>query len=410
MKLFCIIMLSLLGYGMPLQAEESPNAASDREYWVATMDQIARPVIWNLAAETLHKNMPAESVQLRKGGERISKLEAFGRTMCGISHWIELGPDDTKEGILRGEYAKMARKALSNAVNPESPEMMVFDESISRQPLVDAAFLCQGLLHAPVQLWEMSDEKTKTNLINALKTVRQIEPWDNNWLLFSSMVEAALLEFTGECNQEYLMRGVKKFMTEWYKGDSIYGDGADVHVDYYNSFVIHPMLTDVLKVMVKHNIEGAQEWLKLQTIREKRYAVILERMISPEGTFPVVGRSIGYRFGAFHALSHASFLGLLPDYLPAAQVRSALTAVIKRQLSVDGNFDENGWLTVGFAGHQVTMTETYINTGSQYLCCSVFIPLGLPADAPFWSGPTMEWTNLKAWGGQTVPRDKALKK
>ena len=147
------------------------------------------------------------------------------------------------------------------------------------------------------------------------------------------------------------MRGVKKFMTEWYKGDSIYGDGDDVHVDYYNSFVIHPMLTDVLKVMAKHNIEGAQDWLKLQTLREQRYAVILERMISPEGTFPVVGRSIGYRFGAFHALSHASFLGLLPDYLPAAQVRSALTSVIKRQLSVDGNFDENGWLTVGFAGH-----------------------------------------------------------
>ena len=84
--------------------------------------------------------------------------------------------------------------------------------------------------------------------------------------------------------------------------------------------------------------------------------------------------------------------------------------MIKRQLSVDGNFDENGWLTVGFAGHQVKMTETYINTGSLYLCCSVFVPLGLPASDPFWSGPVLEWTNLKAWGGQTVPRDKALKK
>ena len=133
MRLFCIIILNLFGCGMTLQAEETTNTASDREYWVETMDQIARPVIWNLAAGTLHKNMPAESVALRKGGERISKLEAFGRTMCGISHWIELGPDNTKEGKLRGEYAKMARKALSNAVNPKSPEMMVFDESISRQ-------------------------------------------------------------------------------------------------------------------------------------------------------------------------------------------------------------------------------------------------------------------------------------
>jgi hypothetical protein len=223
------------------------------------------------------------------------------------------------------------------------------------------------------------------------------------------MVEAALLEFTGECNQERLVNGVRVFMTEWYGGDSIYSDGPDVHVDYYNSYVIHPMLTDVLKVMEKHNVEGGNEWLECQTVRQKRYAAILERMISPDGTYPVVGRSISYRFGAFHALSHASFMGLLPEELHPAQVRSALTAVIRRQLSVEGNFDENGWLTVGFAGHQVEMSEPYINTGSQYLCCSVFIPLGLPATDPFWSSPSMEWTNLKAWGGQTVPRDKALK-
>ena len=54
-----------------------------------------------------------------------------------------------------------------------------------------------------------------------------------------------------------MLYGVKKFRDEWYKGDAMYGDGVDFHMDYYNSFVIHPMLTDVLVVMKKHNIEGA---------------------------------------------------------------------------------------------------------------------------------------------------------
>lgn len=410
MKRIFIIMLSLSGLLSCVQSGEDSGTVSDREYWVETMDRIARPVIWNLASGTLNENMPVESVAATEGSQYVSRLEAFGRTMCGIAHWIELGPDETKEGVLRGEYAIMARKALANAVNPESSDMMVFDERFSRQPLVDAAFLCQGLLHAPEQLWNLLDDKVKSDLLSALHTVRKIEPWSNNWLLFSSMVEAFLLEFTGECDAERLVNGVNVFMTDWYRGDSIYGDGPDVHVDYYNSYVIHPMLTDVLMIMGKHNIGNADEWLEMQTARHKRYAAILERMISPEGTYPVVGRSISYRFGAFHALAHASYVGLLPEELHPAQVRSALTAVIRRQLSVDGNFDDNGWLTVGFAGHQVDMSESYINTGSQYLCCSVFVPLGLPASDPFWSSPSVEWTNLKAWGGQTVPRDKALKR
>ena len=103
---------------------------------------------------------------------------------------------------------------------------------------------------------------------------------------------------------ERMLYGVKKFRDEWYKGDAMYGDGVDFHMDYYNSFVIHPMLKDVLVVMKKHNIEGA-DFLDTQLKRHARYAEILERFISPEGSFPVVGRSICYRFGVFHAQHNA---------------------------------------------------------------------------------------------------------
>ena len=54
------------------------------------------------------------------------------------------------------------------------------------------------------------------------------------------------------------------------------------------------------------------------------------------------------------------------------------------------------------------MSEDYINTGSQYLCCAVFLPLGLPASDPFWSAPDQDWTNKKAWSGIDVGADKAL--
>ena len=188
----------------------------------------------------------------------------------------------------------------------------------------------------------------------------------------------------------------------------MYGDGVDFHMDYYNSFVIHPMLTDVLVVMKKHNIEGA-DFLDTQLKRHARYAEILERFISPEGSFPVVGRSICYRFGAFHALGQAALMHILPERVKPAQVRCALTSVIRRQLKSPANFDKNGWLRVGFTGEQIEISESYINTGSVYLCTFGLVPLGLPETDEFWSAPYTEWTNVKAWNGEKVQADHAIK-
>lgn len=399
-----------------VQSSNAPAAATqstpssgiqDRAFWVETLVKIADPVLSNLSQNTLKKNMPFESLSDDPLRKQVSYLEAFGRTMCGIGPWLELGPDDTEEGKLRAHYIRLAVKSLQNAVDPNSPDYLVFDNRHT-QPLVDAAFLAQGILRAPQQLWGNLDAKTKERVITELKRSRSITPYESNWLLFASIVEGALMEFTGEYDTERLYKGVNRFCKEWYKGDSWYGDGADMHLDYYNSLVIHPMLTDVLKLLQKHNLEGA-EYLSDQLKRQGRHAAQLERFISPEGSYPVVGRSIVYRFGSFHALTHAVLLNILPDNLSYAQVRCGLTAVIKRQIQALNNFDTNGWLKIGFAGSQINMSESYINTGSLYLCSAVFLPLGLPASHPFWSDPYAEWTSKKAWEGIDVGADKALK-
>ncbi len=380
----------------------------ERQQWIAALDRIARPVLTNLAAGTLKQNLPFESLSTDPNRKAVSRLEAFGRTVCGIAPWLELGPDGTPEGCLRAEFIDLTLKALANAADPDCPDRLVFDGSHGGQALVDAAFLAQGLLRAPKQLWARLTPKAQADLTAALQSSREIKPGESNWLLFASIVEAALLEFTGNCDVDRLLYGVDRFLFDhWYKGDAWYGDGEEFHFDYYNSLVIQPMLTDVLRVLQGHDVSQKQ-YLPQQLAREARYAAQLERLISPEGTYPAVGRSITYRFGSFHALSHAALLGILPKELPAAQVRSALSAVIGRQLATPGNFDRDGWLTVGFSGHQLHMSEPYINTGSEYLCCAVFLPLGLPAEDPFWAGPAQEWSQLKAWKGIDIGADHAL--
>jgi hypothetical protein len=98
----------------------------------------------------------------------------------------------------------------------------------------------------------------------------------------------------------------------------------------------------------------------------------------------------------------------LPPTLPPAQVRGALTAVIKRSLDAKGTFDSNGWLTIGFCGHQPSVGEPYISTGSLYLCTVAFLPLGLSASDAYWADPEQAWTSKKAYSGGEFPIDHAL--
>lgn len=376
-----------------------------RDYFISSLLRIADPVLESLSRNELKKEMPVETTEGAWDDRRhVTYLEAFGRLMSGMAPWLELGPDDSPEGQLRERYIQLSLRCIHNATNPESPDFMNFTED--KQPLVDAAFLAQALLRAPDQLWERLDAETKQNVIAALKSSRRITPFYSNWLLFSGMVEAALLKFEGQADMMRIDYAMKKHM-EWYLGDGTYGDGPEFHWDYYNSFVIQPMMLDILKTLNEAGFDE-QENYELVLKRAQRYAAIQERLISPEGTYPPIGRSLAYRFGAFHLLSQMALWNTLPEALSPGQVREALYAVVKKQLEAPGTFDENGWLRIGFYGHQPDIGEGYISTGSLYLCSEVFLFLGQDEQGPFWTAPAEDWTQKKIWNGNPIPIDKAL--
>lgn len=402
--------LSLLGLA-PLAGKlstASPVTAPDvpdRKYWVDVLTRIATPLLESLSKGELRKNMP---VECRPGHEQdrrqVTYLEAFGRLMAGMSPWLELGPDKTEEGKLREKFIGLAQKSMKMAVDPSSPDFMNFTEG--GQPLVDAAFLAHAVLRAPNVLWVQLDKITQKQLVDAMKSSRVITPGYNNWLLFSAMVEAFLL-FAGEKEDELRMNLAVHKIMEWYKGDGLYGDGPDFHWDYYNSYVIQPMLMDVLAQLVKHG-KPYERMYETAVRRAQRYAVIQEKLISPEATFPAIGRSLAYRFGAFQLLSQVALQHKLPEDLKPAQVRTALSAVIKKMIEAPGVFNPDGWLQIGFYGHQPSIGETYISTGSLYLCTVGMLTLGLPPDDPYWADPAIDWTQRKIWTGQDFPNDHAI--
>ncbi len=380
-----------------------PEKFDSRDYWVSVLVKVVDPVLTNLSKEQLRANMPVIS----KGASRkdVSHLEALGRTLTGIAPWLELGADNTPEGKLRAKYIDLTRKALAVAVNPSSPDFLNFTSKHGGQPLVDAAFLAQGLLRGYTQLWEPLDQQTKTNIVNALKSSRSIKPGENNWLLFSASVEAFLIKSGNGGNMEPIIYALNKH-AGWYKGDGVYGDGVDFHWDYYNSFVIQPMILDITKVLKDKGMDTIISYDKALK-RSQRYAAVQERLISPEGTYPPIGRSLAYRFGAFQVLSQIALFKKLPAEISPAQVRSALSLVIHRLIEAPNTFDDKGWLNVGLYGSQLNISEEYISTGSLYLCTVGLLPLGLPANDPFWTGPAEDWTSKKVWKGIDLPNDHA---
>ncbi len=378
---------------------------TDRQYWVETLVRIARPVLAAGAARRLRLTLPPGGANgSREERRSYAGLEALGRTLLGLAPWLETPLPDGAERRLQQEMAGLARAALDAATDPDSPDFLNFSEG--HQPIVDAAFLAHALLRAPNALWGELNPPPQRHLIVALQATRTRKPFFCNWLLFAAMTETVLGKLGADWDRmrvDYALRQHE----QWYLGDGLYGDGPAFHWDYYNSFVIQPMLIDIVAAVAAED----PEWAALQPLllqRAARYAAILERLISPEGTFPPIGRSLVYRFGAFHHLAQMALAKNLPVELAPSQVRCGLTAVIRRMMNAPGLFDEQGWLRIGFYGAQDALGEHYISTGSLYLCTAVFLPLGLPPADPFWADPPRAWTSKRIWSGSDEPCDHAL--
>lgn len=406
--------LGLLGAGgLPVRAQGSvattfaldpATPTETRRYWVGLAERMNRPVLEALARGELRQRMPVEQ---KPGAKRedFAHLEAFGRLLAGLAPWLALPGLTGEERKLQTELLGLARAGLAVGTDPKSPDFFNFNHG--GQPLVDAAFLALGLLRGRAELWEPLDGRVKTQIIAALKLSREIPtPTGSNWVMFAATVEAALLEM-GEAPLPDRLQACVRRMLGWYCGDGAYGDGEPFHFDYYNSFVIHPMLLEVLGVLQKHGLR-LDEALAEEQRRAQRYAAVQERLIAPDGTFPSLGRSTTYRLGAFQVLALMSLRRELPAHLVPAQVRTALTAVMRRMMEAPGTFDSAGWLQIGFCGHQPDLGESYISTGSLYLCATGLLPLGLPTTDEFWSAPAEPWTAVKLWSGQNLPADHAL--
>ena len=419
-----LVGLLLLLLPLNLYAKKPLTPKTDREVWVDIMYQMAEPVLRNMAAGTLQQNMTLENGGLEISptwdgrDKKVSYMECFARLMAGLAPWLSLPDDDTPEGLKRKQLREWALKAYANAVDPASPDYLGWTSG--GQTLVDAAYLVESLYRGYDALWKPLDDVTKQRYIKEIQGLRRYDPPYTNWLLFIAMEESFLM-YVGADYDAYRIKMALAKVEEWYIGDGLYSDGPSFAFDYYNAYVIHPMYVEALEMIAAKQPNnsylifsktdsqrrGAKNRLEEVRKRMQKYSIILERFISPEGTYPVVGRSIPYRMAVFQPLAQLAWRKQLPKELTNGQVRAGITAVAKNMFLRPGvtNFNKQGFLTIGFIGNHPNVADWYTNNGSLYMTSLAFLPLGLPADDPFWTDAPQKWTSKKAWDGDDFPKD-----
>ena len=403
----CLLaVLLLLMAATAVHARKKAEPQTDRQYWCSLAWRMARPVLENMARGELQKNMQTEfSPSFDNRNRKVLYMECFGRLMAGIAPWLTLPDDDTAEGQQRRQLRTWALASYKNAVDPKSPDYLCW--GIGGQNLVDAAYIAESFLRAYDTLWMPLDSVTKQRYLAEFRKLRKIDPPYTNWLLFSSTIESFMAKAGGSYDQ-YRVNSACRKMEEWYVGDGWYSDGPTFAFDYYSSYVFHPMYLETLQSMIDAKANTRLDYRKYRERalrRCQKYAIVLERFISPEGTFPVFGRSIPYRMAALQPLALMAWYQTLPQELSNGQVRAALTKVMHRMFDREDNFNERGYLSIGFCGKQPGVADWYTNNGSLYMTTLAFMPLGLPATHPFWTEAPQPWTQVKAWNGQPFPKD-----
>jgi hypothetical protein len=406
-----------------LPVDSQPTGLQDRRLWTDLLYKIAAPILASLAEGDLRKNMPVRlSPHWNAGNPAVAYLEAFGRLMAGLAPWLALENNETNttptaktpiaptagdETARRRELYNWYLAAITRIADPADSDCMAWDAG--PQPLVDAAYLAHAFLRAPRALWDPLDRITRDRLIAEFQKLRRVKTAYNNWLLFAALVETFLHRAGAQHDPFRVDLAIRK-TNEWYAGDGWHTDGPRFALDYYNAYVIHPMLLDIADHWAGHpDARLATPKLAADALRRaQRHAAHLERLISPEGAYPPLGRSVTYRLAAFQPLAQLALQDRLPDDLAPAQIRCALTAVMRRMFAGDANFDENNFLHLGFTGHQPEIADVYTNTGSLYITSLAFLPLGLAPAHPFWSSPPAGWTSLNAWSARPFPKDYAV--
>ena len=308
--------------------------------------------------------------------QNVTHLEALGRLLAG--HRAVARTAGGRHGRRTAPRAntRTSRAAPSRrAVDPASPDFLNFTRE--RQPLVDAAFLAQALLRAPRALRDALERDHD----DAADRRARVDARD---LAGLQQLAAVLGDGRSRAAQRSAPTGIGCASTTRCASTTSGTRGTAPTATARRSTGTTTTASSSTRCCSTCSTRAGDEMPAWKEIVAR--ASTSARAATPPCSNGSSRRTAASRRSAARSpiaaarstcSRQAALRRALPDGVSPAQVRGALTAVIRRTLEAPDTFDADGWLRIGFCGHQPGVGETYISTGSLYLCSVAFLPLGL---------------------------------
>ena len=320
-------------------------------------------------------------------GIRSDGIEGFARSFLTAAPLLAGRLDDPHDHA--GWYAR----GLAAAMAPDGPDRwgraIGVDEirqwNGTPQPIVEAANLAFGLAVCRAQVWDRLDEKLREQTAEWLAHHAAKHGSDNNWLLFTAVIEAFLRSAGYEVPGGHAQEDVDLFES-WYLGDGWFNDGPvspttrhGNRVDHYNSWVIHPFLWQWYQLS-EQPAERRERYLG----RLGQFADSYALLFAADGSPLFQGRSLTYRQAVLAGLWTAALAGVGGE---TAGARRRLASGVLRRFTVDSGVGGGGAApSLGWgAAEFLPMCQVYSGPGSPYFAGMGFLGLAAPADHALWT-------------------------
>jgi hypothetical protein len=285
-------------------------------------------------------------------------------------------PDTIRDRGANVDVAELMARGLLDGTTAHSPFWWgsIGDRD---QRIVEAAELATGLWLGRDRLVSRLGGDGLAAVLAWLGQVHGRETYPDNWVLFPSFVATVQRTFGIAIPDRAIDAGIDA-MIDRYRGDGWYADGPGTPFDQYTGWAVHWHL------LLWAEIDGARRpaLRRLVRARARTYLEGIVPLFAADGSRPLFGRSLGYRFAAVAPFALAEMVRL--EAVPPGLARRLASGTISRHLA-DGALDPaSGWLRRGVGAERPDVCERYVSAGAAAWAAHAFVALGLALDHPFW--------------------------
>lgn len=301
-------------------------------------------------------------------------IEGFSRVMPLFGAWCASGRATTLR-LPDGSMLSLPdafRKGLLAGTDPHGPGYWGSSTAGTNQRTVEAADIALALWLFRDSVWRNLPPRKRDAVAAWLALLDRQPTLDNNWHLFYVLADRVLTAL----GHPGLISGAAahyRRAKEFHLGDGWFTDGPGGHIDFYNAWAFHYLLTWIDRIDPNWDHAFIHDC-------QRRFTTSYRYLVGPQGV-PIMGRSIPYRLAVPAPLVAAAADPQAP--IAPAEARRALDAVW--HYFVRRGALRHGTATQGYFGPDPRLVDRYAGPASSlWSLRSLVMAFWFPPTHPFW--------------------------